>query len=376
MRRATMTVFVALCLAVGPLLAGFAAHVSISTAEQFPGSLLATRTHSSLTTRTFAPATLIASLRRRAVRPGGPPTAPIASPDSFNTPQDSPLSVPAPGVLSNDTLNGATIASYGANSGTEQTSLGTATPSARGGSVVLNAAGGFNYNPAPGLAGTDTFKYVLTNSAGSSTTTVTIVIATPPVASPDSFNTTPGTPLSVPAPGVLANDTLNGATIASYGTSTGTEQTSIGVSTATAQGGTVSLNADGSFSYNPVASFTGNDTFKYVIKNAGGSSTATVTIAVQAPAGPDFVVTSPGFFYSISGLTGQNPVLTLTRGRTYTFQINAASNHPFEILNAPGSVTNNNISTGTLTFRVPMTAKDYAYRCSIHSFGNIVRTVP
>ena len=175
---------------------------------------------------------------------------------------------------------------------------------------------------------------------------------------------------------MLTNDTLNGATITSYGASTGTEQTSIGTSTPTAQGGTLGLNADGSFSYNPVANFTGNDTFKYVIGNSGGSSTAIVTIAVQAPPGP-YVVTSPGFFYSITGLSGENPILTLTRGMTYTFQVNASSIHPFEILNAPpGSVTNNNISRGTLTFRVPTTPQSYAYHCSIHGFGNTIQTVP
>jgi len=201
-------------------------------------------------------------------------------------------------------------------------------------------------------------------------------IETTPVASPDSYNTPQGTPLNVAAPGVLSNDTLNGATIVSYGASTGTEQTSIGASTATAQAGTLTLNADGSFTYNPVASFTGTDTFMYVIRNSGGSSTAIVTIAVQAPPGP-YAVTSPGFFYSISGFSGANPVLTLTRGMTYTFEINASSIHPFEILGAPaGSVTNNNISRGTLTFRVPTTAQNYAYQCSIHGFGNTIQTVP
>lgn len=305
---------------------------------------------------------------------------PVAVGDSYTLSQDMPLITPAPGVLANDTLNGATIASYGASSGAEQTSLGIATATTQGGSVALNADGGFSFNPASGFAGTDTFKYVLKNLAGSSTATVTLtIIATPPVASPDSYSTPRGTALSVPAPGVLANDTLNGATIASYGASTGSEQTSIGASTATAQGGSVILNADGSFRYNPASTFTGNDTFKYVIRNAGGSSTATVTIAVQAPPGPDFVVTTPGgvFAYSISPLSGQNPVLTLTRGRTYTFQINSSSIHPFEILNTPsGSVTNNNISNGTLTFKVPTTAQNYSYHCSIHGFGNTIQTVP
>src|SRR5262249_51920822 len=201
----------------------------------------------------------------------------------------------APGVLSNDMPNGATLVSYGAN-GAEQTSVGGATPTARAGSVILHGDGSFSYNPAAGFAGTDSFKYVLTNSAGSSTATVTLTItAAAPVASSDSYTTPRGVALNVPAPGVLANDTINGAGIVSYGASDGTEQSSIGANTPTAQGGTVSLNADGSLRYTPTANFTGNDTFKYVLQNSGGSSTATVTVAVQAPSGPDFTVTSPGF---------------------------------------------------------------------------------
>jgi Bacterial Ig domain len=353
MRRATTAVFVVSCLAAGLLLASFA------------------------TVQTDSAAALNTSLRHRPVRHPSNATPPVASPDSYNTPQSTPLSVPAPGVLANDTLNGATIASYGASTGTEQTSIGASTATTQGGTVTLNADGGFSYNPTSGFAGFDTFKYVLVNSAGSSTATVTLTVtASSPIASPDFYNTSQGTPLSVPAPGVLANDVLNGAMIASYGASTGSEQNSIGAGTPTAQGGTITLNADGSFNYNPVANFIGNDSFKYVLRNTGGSSTAMVTIAVQPPPGP-YVVTSPGFFYAISGLSGQNPVLTLKRGMTYTFQINASSIHPFEILNAPpGSVTNNNISSGTLTFRVPTTAQDYAYVCSIHGFGNTIQTVP
>ena len=304
--------------------------------------------------------------------------APVAVADSFSTRQGISLDIAAPGVLANDTLNGGTIVSYGPLTGAEQTSIGAATPTARAGSVSLNADGSFHYSPQSSFTGSDAFSYILQNSGGSSMATVTITVTVPaPSAVADSYTTQKGTTLNVPASGVLANDTLNGATIASYGALTGNEQTSIGAATATARGGTVSLNANGSFAYVPPSNFSGNDTFVYVLRNAGGSASATVTIAVQAPAGADFTVTSPGFFYSISGLSGQNPVITLTRGRTYTFQISTSSIHPFEILDAPaGSVTNNNISSGTITFAVPMAAQNYQYICSIHGFGNTIQTVP
>jgi hypothetical protein len=312
--------------------------------------------------------------RRRAVR--NLTARPIAAADSYTVGQAATLTIGAPGVLGNDTLNGATIQSYGATTGAEQTTLGSVTPTAQNGTIALNAGGSFTYDPASSFAGTDTFEYVLTNASGSSTATVTLTVVPLLVALPDTYSTPRNMLLSVPAPGVLANDILSGGSIASYGAPTGSEQTSIGSPTPTLQGGTVTLSANGDFTYNPLSGFTGSDTFKYVIQNAAGSSTAAVTIGVQAPAGGEFSVTSPGFFYSFAGLSGQNPQLTLVRGGTYTFKISTDSIHPFEILNAPpGSVINNNISSGTITFNVPAAAANYRYHCSIHNFGNTIITV-
>ena len=319
------------------------------------------------------------AVRRRAVRsPGVSPVAPQSVNDTYAVARDATLTTPAPGVLANDTPHNAPIASYGAVSGAEQSVLGSATATAQNGSIRLNADGGFTYIPAGGFVGSDSFKYTLTNAAGSSTATVNItVLPPPPTALNDTFAATQNTTLNAAAPGVLANDTLIGAAISAYGAATGSEQSAIGASTPTAQNGTIRLNADGSFRYDaPSATFTGSDTFLYILTNAGGSATATVTINVQA-SGPDFTVTSPGFFFSFTGVSGQNPVLTLTRGRTYTFRITTSSVHPFQILEAPeGSVTNNNISSGTLTFRVPASAQNYRYHCSIHEFGNTIVTVP
>ncbi len=199
-----------------------------------------------------------------------------------------------------------------------------------------------------------------------------------PVASADSYTVnTP--PLTIAAPGVLANDTLNGATITSFGASTGKEQPAAGTATSTAKGGTVTLNADGSFTYTPAGGFSGSDTFVYVLKNAGGESPATVTLTVvsQQPQAIEIQVTSPGFFFSFGGIAGENPALTLKRGQTYKFIVDTSDIHPFEIVDAPqGSVTNNNISFGVTTFVVPNTTQNYRYICSIHGFGNKITSAP
>jgi hypothetical protein len=302
---------------------------------------------------------------------------PQALNDAYAAGQDAPLSVPAPGVLANDVTNNAAIASYGVN-GAEQSTIGGNTNTAQGGSVSLAANGGFAYTPANGFTGNDAFRYVLTNSGGSANAQVSVTVTPPaPVAANDFLSATQGTQLNVTAPGILGNDTLHGALLSGYGAASGAEQSSIGAPTPTSAGGTIRVNADGSFRYDPAGNFSGSDTFKYAVTNATATVTATVTITVSANNSIDFTVTSPGFNYQFSGVSGLNPVLTLTRGRTYRFRITTSAAHPFEILDAPpGSVTNNNIFDGILIFAVPAAGNDYRYHCSIHEFGNSINTTP
>ncbi len=88
----------------------------------------------------------------------------------------------------------------------------------------------------------------------------------------------------------------------------------------------------------------------------------------------DFVVTSPGFYFSINGQQ-PNPTLTLVRGQTYTFSVSTSAIHPFEILS--DGVQNNNTSSGTITYTVPMVVSNYSYICPIHLFGGqILTTAP
>jgi hypothetical protein len=199
-----------------------------------------------------------------------------------------------------------------------------------------------------------------------------------PVANDDSFNLTTTNPTPFPAPGILGNDTLNGASIVSYGPDTGEETPFSAGSSTTTKGGSVQVNADGSFSYAPPAGIVGNDSFKYVLRNSAGSATGTVRLILPVPVVTEISVRSPGFFFTFSTVAGQNPVLTLQRGKTYHFEVDTDEIHPFQITGAPdGSVTNNNISAGILTFTVPDTAQNYSYRCSIHGFGNsIITTSP
>src|SRR6185436_6223750 len=98
------------------------------------------------------------------------------------------------------------------------------------------------------------------------------------------------------------------------------------------------------------------------------------------PPPPDFTVTSPGSYYVING--EENPVLTLTRGVTYTFAIDTDPSHPVQISgDISGTpynegVVNNNINSGALTFTVPLNAPNILfYLCSLHLFGGMIDVV-
>jgi VCBS repeat-containing protein len=205
--------------------------------------------------------------------------APLAVNDNYQVSKNISFSSFAPGVLANDTMSGGAIASYGPSTANEQTTLGGQAPTAQGGTIALNGDGSFNYSPPPNFLGSDSFRYVLSNIGGRSTATVTFTVSSAPFAANDSYVAVNATPMAISAPGVLTNDTLNGATITSFGVN-GTEQTALGQPAPTMSGGTIILNANGSFSYTPPATSTLNDAFHYVLTNANGSSTATVTFIV------------------------------------------------------------------------------------------------
>ncbi len=212
---------------------------------------------------------------------------PVALDEGYTALLDTPLTVAASsGVLANDTLAAGAIAAFAAIS-------------AEGGSVSLNGDGSFVYTPPTGFISppVDTFTYTLENPVGSSTATVSITVDVPgpPVAASDSYTTTANAPLTVPAAGVFANDTRNGAVIDAF-------------AAVTAQGAGVALAADGGFVYTPTVDFVSppTDTFTYTLRNSLGASTATVSVTVLPVGAP--VAVADAF------TTTANLTLTVTAG--------------------------------------------------------------
>ncbi|TGX52810.1 tandem-95 repeat protein [Sphingomonas gei] len=119
---------------------------------------------------------------------------------------------------------------------------------------------------------------------GTATQDVTVTITgeadnLPPDAVDDSYTVPGNVTLTVDAnDGVLANDTDDN------GVGTGPGEASVtAFDAASANGGTVTVNPDGSFSYEPPVGFSGADSFTYTLTDADGETdTATVTINVGA----------------------------------------------------------------------------------------------
>lgn len=183
----------------------------------------------------------------------------MASGDSYSMQQDAQLSVPAPGILANDAMP-------------DQGTTAELVTNVSNGTLVLNPDGSFTYTPAQGFAGTDSFSYRIVNGNLSSTATVSITVELAilaPVAADDDYWTDEDAAMGMAAPGVLANDTLNG-----------TNPRAVLV-TGPSHGALV-LNADGSCTYTPSADYNGADSFTYmVVTDALSSSPATVSMTVS-----------------------------------------------------------------------------------------------
>ncbi len=189
------------------------------------------------------------------------PVAPVAASDIYAPKYQTAFAVKAPGVLANDSNGGSTPLTAALVSNVSN------------GTLTLNSDGSFTYTPNAGYVGADSFTYQATNSVGTSNTaTITLnVIAVVPTARNDAYTAKYATAYAVKAPGVLGNDT------------NGDNATMTAALVSQPGHGTLTFNADGSFTYTPSAGFVGMDSFTYqAVDPIGHSSPATVTLNVTA----------------------------------------------------------------------------------------------
>ena len=189
-----------------------------------------------------------------------PATAPAAPTGLGATPGNTTVALKWTAPTSN---GGSPVTGYNVYEGTS--SGGESTTPVNGATLITTAS-----YTVSGLGNGKTYYFTVkaVNAVGSSAASnQASVVAGAPVAVADQYSTTIDATLTVSAAnGVLANDTLNGATIVSH---------------TNPAHGTLTLNANGSFTYSPSFFFFGTDSFTYTLRNAYGSSVATVTIKVN-----------------------------------------------------------------------------------------------
>ncbi|GAB5493079.1 MAG: hypothetical protein Phog2KO_32940 [Phototrophicaceae bacterium] len=237
--------------------------------------------------------------------------APTAEDDTLTATLNIVNNYPA-STLFNDNGSGAddlgepnaTIASFGGGSlaGDASSNLAGATVAFAGGTLTVNADGSVVVD-SPTATGTFTVDYRLTNSAGSSDATVTINVTSAPTAQDDAYTFLTGANQNIVAGAGLFVDNGSGvdtlgtptATLISFGGGNlgGTVTTNtVGASVALA-GGSLTVNADGSWSLTGQPFTAGTYSFDYRLSNSQGISDATVTFTIQeAPTAEDDALTA------------------------------------------------------------------------------------
>jgi hypothetical protein len=343
----------------------------------------------------------------------------VAHNDLYTTPQDTPLNVAAPGVLAND---------QGGSAANPLTANLLSNP--LHGSLTLNPDGSFLYTPEAGFSGLDLFTYQATAGTTTSGTTSTsnqsasIQAASDPgtpnptfpikrpdsdvalvriyvrpnsttiVAHDDKYPTPKNVPLTVGAPGVLAND---------FGPA-GDMLTATLVDKPNS--GSVTLNPDGSFTYTPNSDFVGTDTFTYratgstaTLAGTPDRSLATVTIYVLPTdplprfivgcdqqttdeSGPQKIpdwatlvsagVTPPSYSVSTdnAGLFASPPAIDADGQLVYTPAPNASGSATVTVALDDG--TSGNSQKFTIDVSKPHPLYNAAKPCDVNSDGHVV----
>ncbi|MHA2386610.1 MAG: Ig-like domain-containing protein, partial [Candidatus Thorarchaeota archaeon] len=188
--------------------------------------------------------------------------APVGVDDEYTIDEDTSLDLAAPGLLANDydvdgdtiTLVVVTVPSYGSGS--------------------IGADGAFSYTPNLNWHGTDSMTYRVfdgTEYSGIVTVTITVnPVNDAPVGVDDEYTIDEDGSLSVPAPGVLANDyDVDGDSLSAI--------------LVDPPNGSGSLGSNGALNYNPPADWHGVTTLTYkVFDGTEYSGIVTVTITVNS----------------------------------------------------------------------------------------------
>ena len=250
-------------------------------------------------------------------------SGPVGRSDLVTGTEDTKTTFLASQLLGNDTGTSLTIASV--SSGT-------------GGTAVLNPDGTVTFTPNPNFNGIASFSYVATDGTkNTDSTVVTVNVAAvndAPTAANTSVSTSEDTVLTGSLP--AASDVENDPIIYALGNN--------------ATHGTVSVAANGSYTYTPNLNYNGTDNFSYTVNDGqGGSNTYTVNVNVTP------VNDAPIAVNDINGIV---------KNATSAITGNVLSNDT-DVENNPLSVTNS--GTQALTYGTLVLHNDGSYSYTVNA---------
>lgn len=201
--------------------------------------------------------------------------APLVRKDAYTMIKGGTLTVAAPGVLAND---------IDPDVGDTLTATNFGAPSA--GTISGSADGSFSFTPPATYTGTTSFAYLARDNSGLASKTAGFVsIAVRANRAPTTVDDTASTLLNTPLViNVLGND-IDQDTVIDPANHINPALVFIPVTGKPNNGGTATVNADGTITYTPRPGFSGTETFPYAVKDTyslpGISKAAYVRVVVQ-----------------------------------------------------------------------------------------------
>lgn len=194
------------------------------------------------------------------------------------------------------------------------------------GTATVDINGNWSYTPNPGFVGVDNFTVQVSDGAGgTATSTITITVTrvnNPPTVPDYSVFTT----MNTPANGTVIGNDIDGNTL------TYTLLTN-------ANNGTVVVNSNGDWTYQPNLNYVGLDSFTVLVDDGfGGTAVSTINVNIEStnspPSVPNYVFTT-SHNTSVSG----NIIGTDPDGDTLTYGLLTQGIHGTAAVNPDGSFT-------------------------------------
>ena len=213
--------------------------------------------------------------------------------------------------------------------------VGTQITLPSGAKLEVNADGSLTYTSPANYTGNDSFIFTASDGHNSTNATATIYVYQPSPPPPPSdyvylygwrnFNAVSGQPLNVPAVGGLLEYANDGSRLPIQISAINGQAVSFGAPVNLSSGATLTVNADGSFTYVSAAGYQGSDSFTFTAGDGIAAASTTILIDVFAP-GIYFNGGNPAFdtdaWSSFSGnllanafdTSGNSPLVTSVNG--------------------------------------------------------------